>query len=73
MWRMCLAEQRAGAWTYLALYLLNRAAFSEQVPLANAALKKSGSVIQPEILTGSIAVTLCSLRAGNSSMSPGAV
>jgi hypothetical protein len=73
MWRMCLAEQRAGAWTYLALYLLDRAAFSEQVPLANAALKKSGGVIQLEILTGSIAVTLRSVRAGNPAMSSGAV
>jgi hypothetical protein len=35
---MCLAEQRAGAWTYRALYF-SIGRLSEQVPLANAALK----------------------------------
>ena len=34
MWQVCLAEQGAGGSTYrLALYLLDRAAFSENVPL----------------------------------------
>jgi hypothetical protein len=43
MWQVCLAEQRADASTYrLALHLLDRAAFSEQVPLGNAALKRHG-------------------------------
>jgi hypothetical protein len=70
---MCLAEQRAGAWTCPALYLLDGAAFSEQVPPANAALRKSGGVMQLEILTGNIAVTRRSVRTGNSSMSSAAV
>jgi hypothetical protein len=43
MWQVCLAEQRADASTYrLALYLLDRTAFSDQVPLGNAALKRQG-------------------------------
>jgi hypothetical protein len=43
MWQVCLAEQRADASTCrLALYLLDRTAFSEQVPLGNAALKRHG-------------------------------
>jgi hypothetical protein len=43
MWQVCLAEKRADGSTYrVALYLLDRASFSEQVPLGNAALKKQG-------------------------------
>ena len=43
MWQACLAEKRANGSTYrVALYLLVRAAFSEQVPLGNAALKRQG-------------------------------
>lgn len=43
MWQVCLAEKRADASTYrLALYLLDRAAFSEQVPLGNRVLEKHG-------------------------------
>jgi hypothetical protein len=43
MWQVCLAEQGAGGSTYrLALYLLDRAAFSENVPLGNQVLKKHG-------------------------------
>jgi len=59
---MSLAEQRDGVWTYLALYLFDRAAFSEQALLANAALKKSGGVIQLEILSSSTAMTPRSVR-----------
>jgi hypothetical protein len=43
MWEVCLAERGADASAYrLALYLLDRAHFSEYVPLGNGALKKRG-------------------------------
>jgi hypothetical protein len=43
MWQVCLKEQRANGATYrLALYLLDRANFSETVPLRNGTLKKHG-------------------------------
>ena len=43
MWQACLAEKCADGSTYrVALYLLDRAAFSEHVPLGNAALKRRG-------------------------------
>ena len=43
MWQVCLAEKRAGASTYrLALYLLDKSTFSEEVPLRNGALKGQG-------------------------------
>jgi DNA polymerase I len=42
-WQACLAEQRADGSTYrVALYLLDKASFSENVPLGNAALKRQG-------------------------------
>jgi hypothetical protein len=43
MWEVCLAEHGAEASTYrVALYLLDRANFAEQVPLSTAALKRRG-------------------------------
>jgi hypothetical protein len=43
MWQICLEEKRAGASTYrVALYLLDKATFSKQVPLGNRVLKKHG-------------------------------
>jgi hypothetical protein len=43
MWQVCLAEMHADGSMYrVALYLLDRAAFSEEVPLGNAALKRQG-------------------------------
>jgi hypothetical protein len=41
MWRVCLADAHADGCTYrLALYLLDRASFSERVTLGTRALKK---------------------------------
>jgi hypothetical protein len=43
MWEGCLAERDVGVSTYrVALYLLERAAFAEHVPLGTAALEKRG-------------------------------
>jgi len=43
MWQSCLAETRADGSTYrLALYLLDRAAWSNPVPLGNRPLEKLG-------------------------------
>jgi hypothetical protein len=43
IWQVCLAERRADGSTYrVALYLLDRASFSELVPLGNAAVKRQG-------------------------------
>jgi hypothetical protein len=43
MWQVVLAEKQADASTYrVALYLLDRAAWSEHVTLGNGALKKQG-------------------------------
>jgi hypothetical protein len=43
MWRACLADARADGCTYrVALYLLDRACFSERVTLGNKALEKHG-------------------------------
>ena len=43
MWQTCLAEQHADGSTYrVALYLLDRASFSEHVPLGNRVLEKQG-------------------------------
>ena len=43
LWQTCLAERRADGSTYrVALYLLDRASFSEHVPLGNRALEKQG-------------------------------
>jgi len=43
MWQKCLADIEADGSTYrLALYLLDRAAWSEQVPLGNRVLVKHG-------------------------------
>ena len=37
MWQACLAERRMDGSTYrVALYLLDRASFSDHVPLGNA-------------------------------------
>jgi hypothetical protein len=39
-WQACLAEQRADGSTYrVALYLLDKASFSENVPLGNKTTK----------------------------------
>jgi hypothetical protein len=44
MWQIRLGEIRADGSTYrVALYLLERAAWSEQVPLGNRVLKKHGA------------------------------
>jgi hypothetical protein len=43
MWQVCLEEKRADGSTYrVALYLLDKASFSELVPLGNRVLKKHG-------------------------------
>jgi hypothetical protein len=43
MWQLCLAEKSADGSTYrVALYLLDKASFSEQVPLGNRVLSKLG-------------------------------
>jgi hypothetical protein len=43
MWQVRLTEMRADGSTYrVALYLLERAAWSEQVPLGNRILEKHG-------------------------------
>jgi hypothetical protein len=43
MWQACLAEKRADGSAYrVALHLLDKASFSEVVPLGNRVLKKHG-------------------------------
>ena len=43
MWQACLAEKRAEGSTYrVALYLLDKASFSNVVPLGNRVLEKHG-------------------------------
>jgi hypothetical protein len=43
MWRACLAEMKADGSTYrVALYLLDQATWSEDVPLGNRVLEKHG-------------------------------
>jgi hypothetical protein len=43
MWQACMAERRMDASTYrVALYLLDRASFSDHVPLGNRVLAKHG-------------------------------
>jgi hypothetical protein len=43
MWQVCLAEKKADGPTYrVALYLLDRATWSEDVPLGNRVLEKYG-------------------------------
>jgi hypothetical protein len=43
LWQTCLAEQHADGSTYrVALYLLDKATFSEHVPLGNRVLEKQG-------------------------------
>lgn len=43
MWQACMAERRMEASAYrVALYLLDRATFSEHVPLGNQVLRKHG-------------------------------
>jgi hypothetical protein len=43
MWQLCLADKRADGSTYrVALYLLDKACFSEKVPLGNRVLAKHG-------------------------------
>jgi hypothetical protein len=43
MWQVCLAENRADGSTYrVALYLLDKASFSNVVPLGNRVLEKHG-------------------------------
>jgi hypothetical protein len=43
MWQACLEEKRADGSTYrVALYLLDKASFSDVVPLGNRVLEKHG-------------------------------
>ena len=43
MWQVCLAEMQADGSSYrVALYLLDRATWSEDVPLGNRVLEKYG-------------------------------
>ena len=43
MWQVCLAEMRANGCTYrVALYLLDRASFSQRVVLSSATMQRHG-------------------------------